>query len=74
MGGQGGLGELDDQGGLGEMGKLGELGELGKWANFMNSGICMNTWSQHIELHESSINRLYECKPVKTHSLVKILK
>ena len=30
----------------------------------------MNTWSQEEqqqqELHESSVNRLYECKPVKT--------
>ena len=32
----------------------------------------MNTWSQEEEeeqqeLHESFVNRLYECKPVKIH-------
>ena len=30
----------------------------------------MNTWSQQQEeeLHESFVNRLYECKPVKIHN------
>ena len=44
--------------GLGKLGKLNEMGEFYEFRNFMN------TWSQQ-ELHEFSVNRLYECKPVK---------
>ena len=34
----------------------------------------MNTWSQEEEdqLHESFVNRLYECKPVKTQAKTSI--
>ena len=39
------------------------MNEFYEIANFMN------TWSQQQqeELHESFVNRLYECKPVKTN-------
>ena len=41
---------------------------MGKFYELRN---FMNAWSQEEEeqeLHESSANRLYECKPVKTYS------
>ena len=47
------------------------MGEFYELRNFMN------TWSQEEqqqqqqqELHESFVNRLYECKPVKTPLMV----
>ena len=56
--------ELGGQGGLGELEEMGELGKLGEFYEFRN---FMNTWSQHHEWsHESFVNRLYECKPVKS--------
>ena len=56
--------------GLGKLGKLNEMGEFYEFRNFMN------TWSQEEqeqeELHESSANRLYECKPVKNSRAKKL--
>ena len=43
------------------------MGEFYELRNFMN------TWSQEEqqqqELHESFVNRLYECKPVKSNNI-----
>ena len=45
------------------------MNEFYEIANFMN------TWSQQEqELHESFVNRLYECKPVKSATEVKYKK
>ena len=43
--------------------KMGEMGEFYEFRNFMN------TWSQE-QLHESFVNRLYECKPVKINRII----
>ena len=40
------------------------MGEFYELRNFMNA------WSQQQELHESFVNRLYECKPVKIQAKV----
>ena len=51
---------------LGFGNKLGETGELSEKGEFYEFRNFMNTWScQEQQLHESSANRLYECKPVK---------
>ena len=55
----------------GEWGDWGKWGDWDEWAEFRN---FMNTCSQQQQeqqLHESSVNRLYECKPVKTLQWVK---
>ena len=36
--------------------------------NFMNAWSPQEQQEQEQELHESSVNRLYECKPVKSHN------
>ena len=58
--------------GFGVLGFWGEWGDWGEWDDFRN---LMNTLSQPNTRreHESSVNRLYECKPVKKELAVKII-
>ena len=56
---------------LGFGNKLGETGELSEKGEFYEFRNFMNTWSQQQqELHESSANRPYECKPVKKYFFI----
>ena len=40
------------------------INEFYEFRNFMNT--CSQQQQEQQQLHESSVNRLYECKPVKT--------
>ena len=42
------------------------MGEFYELRNFMNTWSQEEQQQQQQELHESFVNRLYECKPVKT--------